>query len=192
MSPLLSVCVSLVSYSTVIIGIILHFMRLAVFMYTHQGFKGADLFVCVCLRAYLHVCVCVCVCVCVREEVVCFLRALCLERAGQELCDLARRSVSFGSSPLFFYSPPLAWRRPSPQAPSQPLFPSLSYSIAFSLSPRKKHSEDETNGTRPCSSGGWGHNLNPSLCQIKSNQILFVTYTWLADVNASVAKCLCF
>ena len=26
----------------------------------------------------------------------------------------------------------------------------------------------------------------------KSNQILFVTYTWLADVNASVAKCLCF
>ena len=27
---------------------------------------------------------------------------------------------------------------------------------------------------------------------IKSNQILFVTYTWLADVNASVAKCLCF
>uniref|UniRef100_A0A8C7NSM0 Transcription and mRNA export factor ENY2 n=1 Tax=Oncorhynchus mykiss TaxID=8022 RepID=A0A8C7NSM0_ONCMY len=28
--------------------------------------------------------------------------------------------------------------------------------------------------------------------QIKSNQILFVTYTWLADVNASVAKCLCF
>ena len=28
--------------------------------------------------------------------------------------------------------------------------------------------------------------------QIKSNHILFVTYTWLADVNASVAKCLCF
>ena len=28
--------------------------------------------------------------------------------------------------------------------------------------------------------------------QIKSNQMLFVTYTWLADVNASVAKCLCF
>ena len=27
--------------------------------------------------------------------------------------------------------------------------------------------------------------------QVKSNQILFVTYTWLADVNASVAKCLC-
>ena len=26
----------------------------------------------------------------------------------------------------------------------------------------------------------------------KSNQIVFVTYTWLADVNASVAKCLCF
>jgi hypothetical protein len=26
----------------------------------------------------------------------------------------------------------------------------------------------------------------------KSNQILFVTYTWLADVNASVVKCLCF
>ncbi|CDQ73623.1 unnamed protein product [Oncorhynchus mykiss] len=25
-----------------------------------------------------------------------------------------------------------------------------------------------------------------------SNQILFVTYTWLADVNARVAKCLCF
>jgi hypothetical protein len=28
--------------------------------------------------------------------------------------------------------------------------------------------------------------------KIKSNQILFVTYTWLAYVNASVAKCLCF
>ena len=27
---------------------------------------------------------------------------------------------------------------------------------------------------------------------IKSNKMLFVTYTWLADVNASVAKCLCF
>ena len=27
---------------------------------------------------------------------------------------------------------------------------------------------------------------------IKSKHILFVTYTWLADVNASVAKCLCF
>ena len=26
----------------------------------------------------------------------------------------------------------------------------------------------------------------------KSNKIVFVTYTWLADVNASVAKCLCF
>ena len=26
----------------------------------------------------------------------------------------------------------------------------------------------------------------------KSTQIVFVTYTWLADVNASVAKCLCF
>jgi hypothetical protein len=26
----------------------------------------------------------------------------------------------------------------------------------------------------------------------KSNPILVVTYTWLADVNASVAKCLCF
>ena len=26
----------------------------------------------------------------------------------------------------------------------------------------------------------------------KSNQFLFVTYTLLADVNASVAKCLCF
>jgi hypothetical protein len=28
--------------------------------------------------------------------------------------------------------------------------------------------------------------------EIKSNQMLFVTYTWLADVNVSVAKCLCF
>ena len=28
--------------------------------------------------------------------------------------------------------------------------------------------------------------MDPSI-QIKSNQILFVTYTWLADVNASVA-----
>ena len=28
--------------------------------------------------------------------------------------------------------------------------------------------------------------------KIKSNLILFVTYIWLADVNASVAKCLCF
>ena len=27
---------------------------------------------------------------------------------------------------------------------------------------------------------------------IKSNQNVFVTYTWLADVNASVAKCLFF
>ncbi|CDQ90628.1 unnamed protein product [Oncorhynchus mykiss] len=26
----------------------------------------------------------------------------------------------------------------------------------------------------------------------KSKSNLFVTYTWLADVNASVAKCLCF
>ena len=26
----------------------------------------------------------------------------------------------------------------------------------------------------------------------KSNHIVFVTYTWLADVNASVAKCLYF
>jgi hypothetical protein len=25
-----------------------------------------------------------------------------------------------------------------------------------------------------------------------SNQIVFVTYTWLADVNVSVAKCMCF
>jgi hypothetical protein len=31
-----------------------------------------------------------------------------------------------------------------------------------------------------------------SLLDVKSNQIAFVTYTWLADVNASVAKCLCF
>ena len=32
-----------------------------------------------------------------------------------------------------------------------------------------------------------------SVClSVKSNQIVFVTYTWLADVNASVAKCLCF
>ena len=30
----------------------------------------------------------------------------------------------------------------------------------------------------------------PDVC--KSNKIVFVTYTWLADVNASVAKCLCF
>ena len=29
-----------------------------------------------------------------------------------------------------------------------------------------------------------------ALNQMKSN--VFVTYTWLADVNASVAKCLCF
>lgn len=148
MSPLLSVCVSLVSHSTVIIGIILLFMRLAVLMYTHQGFKGAevDLFVCVCLRACM--CVCVLLRACVRAEVVCFLRALCLERAGQELCDLARRSVSFGSSPLFFSllfsftllhwpdagqtlsksSSPLRVdteqekHRVSPQAPSLPLF----------------------------------------------------------------------
>jgi hypothetical protein len=28
--------------------------------------------------------------------------------------------------------------------------------------------------------------------QIESNHILFETYTWLADVSASVAKCLCF
>ena len=28
--------------------------------------------------------------------------------------------------------------------------------------------------------------------QFKLNQILLVTYTWLADVNASVVKCLCF
>ena len=27
---------------------------------------------------------------------------------------------------------------------------------------------------------------------LKSNKMLLVTYTWLADVNASVAKCLCF
>ena len=32
----------------------------------------------------------------------------------------------------------------------------------------------------------------PAQLPVKSNQILFVTYTWLADVNASVAKCLCF
>jgi hypothetical protein len=33
-----------------------------------------------------------------------------------------------------------------------------------------------------------------NLCQTHSmgNQILFVTYTWLADVSVSVAKCLCF
>jgi hypothetical protein len=38
--------------------------------------------------------------------------------------------------------------------------------------------------------GRW---MEPNSNQIiKSNQILFVTYTWLADVNASVAKCLCF
>ena len=36
------------------------------------------------------------------------------------------------------------------------------------------------------------HASNIIKSQIKSNQILFVTYTWLADVNASVAKCLCF
>ena len=30
----------------------------------------------------------------------------------------------------------------------------------------------------------------PVKLQIKSN--VFVTYTWLADVNASVTKCLCF
>lgn len=100
MSPLLSVCVSLVSHSTVIIGIILLFMRLAVLMYTHQGFKGAevDLFVCVCLRACM--CVCVLLRACVRAEVVCFLRALCLERAGQELCNLARRSLALAPFPF--------------------------------------------------------------------------------------------
>jgi hypothetical protein len=32
----------------------------------------------------------------------------------------------------------------------------------------------------------------PPVKSNKSNHILFVTYTWLADVNASVAKCLCF
>ena len=32
--------------------------------------------------------------------------------------------------------------------------------------------------------------LAPSTNQIKSN--VFITYTWLADVNVSVAKCLCF
>ena len=32
----------------------------------------------------------------------------------------------------------------------------------------------------------------PENNDIKSNQMLLVTYTWLADVNASVAKCLCF
>ena len=38
-----------------------------------------------------------------------------------------------------------------------------------------------------------GNNTSAILTiNIKSNQILFVTYTWLADVNASVAKCLCF
>uniref|UniRef100_A0A8C8EIB0 Cornifelin n=1 Tax=Oncorhynchus tshawytscha TaxID=74940 RepID=A0A8C8EIB0_ONCTS len=36
------------------------------------------------------------------------------------------------------------------------------------------------------------HHDRPTVPQIKSNQMLFVTYTWLADVNASVAKCLCF
>jgi hypothetical protein len=40
---------------------------------------------------------------------------------------------------------------------------------------------------------GWGEGQGQGQRnQIKSNQILFVTYTWLADVNASVAKCLCF
>uniref|UniRef100_A0A8C8FIC0 DNA 3'-5' helicase n=1 Tax=Oncorhynchus tshawytscha TaxID=74940 RepID=A0A8C8FIC0_ONCTS len=35
--------------------------------------------------------------------------------------------------------------------------------------------------------------VNASVAKcFKSNQMLFVTYTWLADVNASVAKCLCF
>uniref|UniRef100_A0A8C8BT15 Uncharacterized protein n=1 Tax=Oncorhynchus tshawytscha TaxID=74940 RepID=A0A8C8BT15_ONCTS len=42
----------------------------------------------------------------------------------------------------------------------------------------------------------WGYEVRhfrtEILVRIKSNQILFVTYTWLADVNASVAKCLCF
>uniref|UniRef100_A0A674BUY0 RING-type domain-containing protein n=1 Tax=Salmo trutta TaxID=8032 RepID=A0A674BUY0_SALTR len=41
------------------------------------------------------------------------------------------------------------------------------------------------------------HYENPSVGRHKlldatKNQILLVTYTWLADVNASVAKCLCF
>ena len=37
------------------------------------------------------------------------------------------------------------------------------------------------------------HPDQPALqIHLKSNQIVFVTYTWLADVNANVAKCLCF
>ena len=36
-----------------------------------------------------------------------------------------------------------------------------------------------------------GHTNIPTAVS-KSNLILFVTYTWLADVNASAAKCLCF
>ena len=35
----------------------------------------------------------------------------------------------------------------------------------------------------------WGR---PFAVFVKSNQMLFVTYTWLANVNACVAKCLCF
>jgi hypothetical protein len=34
--------------------------------------------------------------------------------------------------------------------------------------------------------------ISVCVCQIKSNHILLVTYTWLADVNVSVAKGLCF
>ena len=45
------------------------------------------------------------------------------------------------------------------------------------------------NGTDPYMAMGYLH-IGPQ--QIKSNQILLVTYTWLADVNESVAKCLCF
>ena len=45
------------------------------------------------------------------------------------------------------------------------------------------------NGTDPYMAMGYLH-IGPQ--QIKSNQILLVTYTWLADVNESVAKCLSF
>ena len=38
----------------------------------------------------------------------------------------------------------------------------------------------------------WVVDKNNIWDEIKSNHILFVTYTWLADVIASVAKCLCF
>ena len=52
---------------------------------------------------------------------------------------------------------------------------------------RKSRTQLHRVGLRPRA-----YSLMTSLEGTKSNHILFVTYTWLADVNASVAKCLCF